>query len=200
MQTTVLVSRKFSFDPATQPELLEELRSLRSRGFDVYGNVDLDGDGDGDDRRQDEAVGSLQPVAAVTRSPIVSELDELASLGLGYTDIARLIGVCVESVRIWRDGGLPAARNADEVRSLLKRARKLPKGSTRLRDESRGIKAATERHKQAAKSRGETVLALTDDQILEVAMLRESGEKIEAIAEKFGVSAPTVSRVLRVFA
>lgn len=194
MQATVLVSRSFVFDPKAQPELLDELRALRERGFDVYGNVDLDG------QREEPIVGALTKVSSVTRSPVVAELDELASLGLSLCDIARLSGTSREQVRRWKRGFVPSVRYAAELHQLLARARKLPKGSTRLRDESRGIAAAAARSRKLEKSDGKQTLSLTDDQILEVAVLRENGETIDSIAARFGVCAGTVSRAIRVFA
>jgi len=198
---TVLVSRSFTFDPAKQPEMVSELRGLSQRGFTVLGPVLFDGPATVVQEPMKAEVGELTPVVEVaatsaTSAEIAAAIGEIKSLaGISDAAVSRLLGVAAPTVWHWRAGthGISGPRWLG-IQSLLRRARKLPSGSTALRDEARGLRLAERRLKGVRQSE------LTDDQKIEIASLRERGESVRAIARQFGVTTNRVNRIIGLFA
>lgn len=190
---TVLVSRSFTFDPAKQPEMVSELRGLAERGFSVLGPVAF--------AQEPMKAGDLLPVSEVsprtaTPAEIAEAVDEIKSLGgLSEMSLARLLGVTSPTLLHWRAGnhGISEQRWRD-VKSLLKRARKLPGGSTALRDEAKGLRLAARRLRESRQSE------LTDDQKIEIASLHEQGKSIREIARQYGVTVRRVNKIVGLFA
>jgi|694.fasta_scaffold84482_4 hypothetical protein len=189
MTTTIHVSRTFHVDPVKNPQVLDELRLLAARGFEVLGPLDL------------------TPVADVESSVLASQrrrrerfAEVIAELrdahGLKVVEVARLIGATEWAVYSWlkaesaiaRQVRAPKESSIKEAESLLARARKLPKGSTVLRDEARGVRTELKR-------RGRRPLLL-DDQKLAIGVMAEAGSSLRVIAKAFSVSVATVSRVI----
>jgi hypothetical protein len=46
-------------------------------------------------------------------------LEELADMGFGWRDIARMVGVSVPSLRKWRSGDMPTGENRRSIAQLL---------------------------------------------------------------------------------
>jgi hypothetical protein len=194
---TVTVSRSFTFDPAKQPEMVSELRGLAERGFNVLGPVLFD-----PVPEPAKETGDLLPVGSVarcsaTRAEIASAIEEIKSLsGLSETGVGRLLGVSQPLIYAWRRGDVQMLnRRWDAVQALLRRARKLPAGSSRLVDEARGAAVAS---KRLAKKASRTFL--TDDQKIEIAALHEQGTSVDEIAGRFAVSVSRVRQIAKLFA
>jgi len=194
---TVTVSRSFTFDPAKQPEMVSELRGLAERGFNVLGPVLFD-----PVPEPAKATGDLLPVGGVarcsaTRAEIASAIEEIKSLsGLSETGVGRLLGVSQPLIYAWRRGDVQMLnRRWDAIQALLRRARKLPAGSSRLVDEARGAAVAS---KRLAKKVSRTFL--TDDQKIEIAALHEQGTSVDEIASRFAVSVSRVRQIAKLFA
>jgi transcriptional regulator with XRE-family HTH domain len=54
----------------------------------------------------------------VTQDP-VALLEELAEMGFGWRDIARMVGVSVPALRRWRNGEMPTGENRRAIAQLL---------------------------------------------------------------------------------
>lgn len=192
MTTTVHVSRTFSVDPSN-PQVLEELRLLAARGFEVLGPLDL---------TPVKAVAvepEPKPEPADPRERVAEILEELkARSNMKGSLVAAMLGVDPSAVYGWRAGSreIPPAR-LDQLEKLLQRSRSLPEGSTTLSDEATGAAAAAKQFLLAGKRRPKVAVnRLSDDKRLEVAVLREGGATLAEIARKAGVSLSTVHRVL----
>jgi hypothetical protein len=183
MTTTVHVSRTFRVDTDKNPEVLEDLRLLAARGFEVFGPLDL---------TPVSASAPPEPEPEPKKNRVVEILAELKERsGLGLESVAVLLGITGPTVWGWKVARRPAPpeRFADLER-LLKRSRSLPAGSTSLRDEARG--ARKQRRLQASQR-----VSLTEDQRLAIGMMREGGATVKSIAGAFGIGTERVYKVLR---
>lgn len=214
MQTTVIVSRSFTFDPDSQGDVVSEIKSLRDRGFDILGAVDAEGWGVSPPSIGSE-IGSLEPVEKIARrggkkpsgiktADIAAAIDEIRKLtGLSLAAIALLVGVHQTTIGQWKRGDRTiSAGRWLEVQSLLRRARSAPDGDRTLHSEARGLHIAAKRDRgETARQRGRSPkVILTDDQKIEIATLREGGLTLSKIADKFGVTISRVRDVLSLFA
>lgn len=188
MTTTVHVSKTFTVNPNDQ-QVLEELRLLAARGFEVLGPLDL------------------TPAKAVAVEPKThprnraSEIiHELHAGGLRLYETAALMGVTSSCVAVWKSTNArywpkgASASRVKELEALLKRSRSLPEGSTALHDEAKGASAAQKRLRAAGRGKGKP---LSDEQRLGMAVMKESGSKVTEISKAFGVNRRTVHRVLK---
>lgn len=210
MQTTVTVSRSFTFDPDSQSDVLAEIKSLRDRGFRVLGEIDPEALGR---ETGPTPLGGLEPIERVAKgrprsgiptADIKAAINEIVSLtGLTKSAIALLVGVNRTALGAWQNGtrGISASKWL-EVQSLLRRSRTVDNGDKSLHSEARGLFIAAKRKKgDQPKKRGRAPrVSLTDDQKIEIATLRDGGLTLRKISEKYGVTISRVRDVLALFA
>lgn len=192
MTTTVHVSRTFKVDTHRNPEVLEELRLLAARGFEVLGPIDLT---------------PVSPPAKAKPEPLKSRVaemfNELADVqGLGAYRVGALMGVTAGSVYNWRRGRMKiSAGRLSQLERLLKRSRGLPAGSTTLFDEAQGAIAARRRlarpKPEPGLPRGKRGRPVSDETRLEIAVMRKQGFSVNEIKKSLGVGTSTVYLALK---
>lgn len=135
MTTTVHVSRTFRVDTDKNPEVLEELRLLAARGFEVLGPIDL---------TPVSAPVEPEPEPEPSRPEVAEIIEQICRLAhLKGADVAALIGVTKESVYNWKNGNANCPeKRLESLQHLLERCQSLPEASRRLKDEAAGAKQA----------------------------------------------------------
>jgi predicted transcriptional regulator len=178
MVRTVYVSRVFRVDVESQPEVVEELRRLAARGFDVLGPIDL------------SPVAAAAPEPEPEPTPRPREvIDELKRLGLGTSGVAALVGVSAGAISNWKSG----RHNCDQSRlgcleRLLERAKS--GNLDGLKAEARGARRAV----RLASGKRRRIYAVSESQRATMVDLRSRGSSVSQIAEATGLSQSCVRR------
>jgi predicted transcriptional regulator len=177
MVRTVYVSRVFRVDVESQPEVVEELRRLAARGFDVLGPIDLS-----------PVAGAAAAEPEPTPRPR-EVIDELKRLGLGTSGVAALVGVSAGAISNWKSG----RHNCDQSRlgcleRLLERAKS--GNLDGLKAEARGARRAV----RLASGKRRRIYAVSESQRATMVDLRRRGSSVSQIAEATGLSQSCVRR------
>ena len=185
MVRTVHVSRVFQVDVESQPEVVEELRRLAARGFEIFGPLDLSPCGAA-------AKPEPEPEPVPAAAEIVGQICKRAHLS--GAAVAALVGVAPETLYNWRSGSThcPEAR-LQSLQSLLDRCLSLPEASRQLRDEATGAQRAM--RLAASRGRGRKCPRISVDQRQEIESLRKQGRSARDIAKAVNVSEASVYRL-----
>ena len=180
MVRTVHVSRVFQVDVESQPEVVEELRRLAARGFEIFGPLDLSPCG---------AAAKPEPEPEPVQSAFAAVFEQICSRsGLKSSEVAALVGVTNQSVCNWRRGACkcPDARMR-LLQALLERCLS-SEGGHQLKAEAAGAKQAMKlvrRRQTGGKPKASAK---------RIASLRKEGRTYSEIAKALGVAPSTVYR------
>lgn len=186
MVRTVHVSRVFQVDVDSQPEVVEELRRLAARGFEIFGPLDLSPCGGASPKPEKKP----EPTPKPRVHEIIDRICERSELSI--SSVAALLSVAPETLYNWRKlvTKCPEPR-LKAIEQLLSRCLALPKGSQTLRDEAEGAKRVW---KIAVKPR-KRCRAISAELAERIISLRKSGMKVAEVARQAKVSQNSVYKI-----